>query len=200
MNIQFKTLLWVMFFLVGAGLIVFSSVFRDEKPFSVVSPTPLVLLSPSPTAKIPLPSGTKDKDGLLKGIPDQRLAPTSVPSGQITGPATCQLGGSINFLEKNLYETRGAKIAYQNVDHPARLVFWKILPDDGTIIVGPNIFSGLPLPNGERPVGVSVIKDMLAGSYNLTAAISYGVTDSRGVEKIYNADCTGSIIVNAPPK
>ena len=199
-NFQPKKISWGIVFLAGVGLFVFSSVFRDEKPISAISPAPSILSIPTPTAKIPLPSGTKDKDDLFKGIPDQRLAPTSVPSGQITGPATCQLGGSINFLDKNLYEVKGAKIAYQNVDHPARLIFWKILPDDGSLKAGPNIFSGLSLPNGEHSVGVSIIKDLTAGSYNLTANISYGVTDSRGVEKLYYVDCAGSITVIAPPK
>ncbi|OGN41715.1 MAG: hypothetical protein A2606_02755 [Candidatus Yanofskybacteria bacterium RIFOXYD1_FULL_42_10] len=202
MNFRLKMLSWIIIFVAGIGLIVFSSVLRDQKPFSIISPAPSVsaLLSPSPIVKTPFPSKAKDKDDLFKGIPDQRLAPTSVPSGQITGPATCQLVGSINFLEKNLYENKDAKITYQNIDSPARLVLWKILPDDGDLKIGPNIFSGLPLPNGERSVGVSVLKDFLADSYNLTATVSYGVTDSRGVEKIYYADCTGSITVIAPPK
>jgi hypothetical protein len=183
MNFQPKIVLWVVIFLAGAGLIAFSSIFRDTKKISVSSPTP----SPTGSSPSPRPSPSSGTG-------------TPVPSSQISRPAACQIGGSINFIDENLYETKGAEIAYQNVDHPARLIFWKIVPDDGSLKIGPNIFSGLPLPNGEHAVGASIDKDPTAGSYNLTAAISYGVTDSRGVEKIYNADCTGSVTVIAPPK
>ncbi|MEK7154176.1 MAG: hypothetical protein AAB792_01325 [Patescibacteria group bacterium] len=185
MNFQPKIVLWVVIFLAGAGLIAFSSIFRDTKKISVSSPTP------SPTGSSPSPSPKP----LLSSS-----AGTPVPSNQIGKPVACQIGGSINFIDKNLYQTKGAQIAYQNVDHPARLIFWKIVPDDGSLKVGPNIFSGLPLPNGERPVGASIDKEPTVSFYSLTAAISYGVTDSRGVEKIYNADCTGLVTITAPPK
>ncbi len=184
MNISSKTILWISLFIVGIGLIVFSSVFRDAKKRVSVSPAP----TGASLTFSPVPSSSQ--------LPTTK---TPTPTTKM-GPATCQISGSINFMSKSLYETKGAKIVYQNVDHPARLIFWKILPDDGSLKIGPNIFSGLPLPNGERFVGATPMGDFTANSYTLTASISYGVTDSRQVERIYNSACVGSITVTAPPK
>lgn len=183
MVLSSKTLGWIIVLIIGIGLIVFGSLVRNVKNPVALSPTPKISFSVSPAPSRSSLPATK----------------TPAPTNKM-GPATCQIGGSINFISKNLYETKGAKIVYQNVDDPARLVFWKIAPDDGSLKVGPNIFSGLQLPNGERAVGVTPIKDFSADLYTLTASISYGVTDSRDVERIHNAACAGLITVTAPPK
>lgn len=184
MNISSKTILWICLFVVGVGLIIFSSVFRDSQKRVSVSPTPAgaaLTFSPVPS-RSQMPS-----------------AKTPMPTTKM-GPAACQISGSIHFIDKNLYETKDAKIVYQNIDDSARLVFWKIMPDDGSLKIGPNIFSGLPIPNGEHSVGVTPTKTLTSGLYTLTASVSYGVTDSREVERIYSAACAGSITVTIPFK
>ncbi|MBI2062803.1 MAG: hypothetical protein HYT61_01015 [Candidatus Yanofskybacteria bacterium] len=205
-----KAVFWVLVLVGGFGFIIFSSVSRNnvsdvENPSSsslaMVSPT----ISPanssgivSKITKIVSPSPTPNDDESFKGIPNQGLVQTSVPKEQIIGPATCRLEGSINFISEDLYESKGAKIVYNNVDSPARLIFWKTTPDDGVLKIGPNIFSGLPLPNGEREIGVSIEKAASAKSYTLTASVTYGETDERDVEKIKEASCFGIITVTMP--
>lgn len=169
-----KILFWFLVIMTGVGLMVFASVFRGPKT---------VKSSNTPTPSL-----------------SQTTEPVFSPSGSISSqkPATCQLEGSINFISDNLYETKGAKIKYQNIDSPARLVYWKTVPDDDPFRIGPNIFSGLQLPTGEREVGVSLAKTPVAKSYILTASVTYGVTDSRGVETIKTAPCSGLVKVTLP--
>jgi len=206
-----KFVFWALVLAAGFGLIIFSSVSRNAGP-NVQNPSPstLAMVSPavspaiSPTiapkitkAASPSPSASDDSES-FEGLPDQWLVPTSVPKEQITGPATCRLEGGINFIREDLYESKGAKIVYHDVDSPARLIFWKVTPDDGTLKIGPNIFSGLALPDGEREIGVTIEGTASAKSYALSASITYGETDARDVEKIKEASCFGVITVTMP--
>ena len=208
-KISSKVIFWALVPAAGLGLMIFSSVSRNVGP-SVKNPSPSTLAMVSPTVSpdtVPAitPKATKtaspsssDDGELFKGIPDQQLVPTSVPREQITGPATCRLEGGINFIRGDLYESKGAKIVYHNVDSPARLIFWKVMPNDGVLKVGPNIFSELPLPDGEAEVGVTMEGTASAELYTLTASVTYGETDARGVEKIKEASCFGAITVTMP--
>lgn len=156
--------------------------------------------SPSPTvSNAPQPSSqTKEDDNILLGK-NSHLVQTPVARSLITGPATCQLSGSINFMSADTYETKGAKLVYQNVDDSSRLIFWKITPDDGSLKVGPNIFANIkPLPNGETMVGVAPYGKFTSKEYVLTAYITYGVPQPDGSEKIANANCTGQVTVTTP--
>lgn len=178
-NMIFK---WVIPLGVGLGLIIFVFVFRGQwlrEPEITVSP------QPSPEATVG------------EATPILSFVPT--PSIKIANPAaTCQLTGSIDFIKDDLYETKGAKISYQNVDDIIRQIYWKTNPDDGALVVGPNLFEQLVIPNGERQVGVSLIKSTSVKSYSLTAQITYGVKESNGNVKVKIADCSGSVIVNMP--
>jgi len=112
--------------------------------------------------------------------------------------ASCQLSGSISFINKSLYRTEGAKISYQNIDDITRQIIWTVYPDDGALRVGPNLFEQLKIPNGEREVGVALYDDPTVNSYTLTAAVTYGVDQPDGSEKIEEVKCTGEVIVNIP--
>ncbi|MBI2670148.1 MAG: hypothetical protein HYX20_03320 [Candidatus Yanofskybacteria bacterium] len=210
-KIPSKVVFWALVLVGSLGLMIFSSVSRNAGPsvknpspstLVIVSPTVFPAISPAITPKVTktaLPTPTASDAGeLFKGIPDQGLVPTSVPKEQITGSATCRLEGGINFIREDLYESKGAKIVYHNVDSPARLIFWKVTPDDGVLKIGPNIFSGLPLPGGEREIGVTIEKTASAKSYTLAATITYGENDEREVEKIKEASCFGIITVTMP--
>ncbi|MBI4119844.1 MAG: hypothetical protein HY454_00040 [Parcubacteria group bacterium] len=78
------------------------------------------------------------------------------------------------------------------------MIFWKVTPDDGALRAGPNIFSGLTLPDGEREVGVTIEKITSVKSYTLNTSVTYGEDDERGVEKIKEASCFGVITVTMP--
>lgn len=198
-------ILWSAVLVIGLGLIIYSQFgggFKGEQEgpenlmdndlliSGTVSPSPSFSNTPLPTPR-PKPSATSTP--VSSG---HSLVQTPVPANLITGPATCQLSGSINFINENLYETKGAKMVYQNVDDSSRLVFWKITPNDGALMVSPNIFANIrPLPNSETQVGASLYKTPTAKEYNLTATITYGVKQPDSSEKIERADCTGQVTV-----
>ncbi|OHB19496.1 MAG: hypothetical protein A2913_01175 [Parcubacteria group bacterium RIFCSPLOWO2_01_FULL_40_65] len=171
-----KVILWIIVFVAGAGLIFSANFFRDKGSGGVSLETP----APSETIS-PLPS------------PSPSLRPTSV---QVA--ASCQITGQIVFLDKNFYENKGAKIVYQNVDDPIRQIFWKSNPDDGVLAIGPNLFEDLPLPDGSRNVGLTINKEPFAQNYTLTASITYGARNARGIVEDRIADCTGKVFVQMP--
>lgn len=200
-----KNYIWITVLIAGLGLIIYSQFgggfktgqednenLMDEDLLisGTVSPSPSFSTTPVPTPR-PKPSttGTPVSSG-------QSLVQTPVPANLITGPATCQLSGSINFINENLYETKGAKMVYQNVDDSSRLVFWKTIPDDGALTISPNIFASIqPLPNGETQVGASLYETPTVKEYILTATITYGVKRPDGSEKIERADCSGQVMI-----
>lgn len=159
----------------GLGLIISANIFRDTNPSGNLS---VLTQTPSPT---------------LEPINQPTPRPTVSPKSVV---ATCQLGGEIRFIKQNLYETRGAKITYQNVDDPTRQIFWKSEPNDETLAVGPNLFEELPLPNGQREIGVSLKNNPTSKSYILTAVITYGARNLNGDIEVRNVDCVGKIIVD----
>lgn len=216
-----KSYIWIIVLAAGLGLIVYSQFgggFKSGQEDSEnlmdgdllitgkALPSPSVSNTPGSTPSIdsgqassPQAVPTPRPSPSVIGSPSssgQSLVQTPVPANLITGPATCQLSGSINFINENLYETKGANMVYQNVDDSSRLVFWKITPNDGALTVSPNIFANIrPLPNGEAQVGASLYKTPTAKEYNLTATITYGVKQPDGSEKTERADCTGQVMV-----
>lgn len=194
MNVFQNKVLWFGILLAGICFVVLFFVVRESRQIS----GPIISLSPSavPTATLPISPLPSKKPTLDR---EKIYLPTPPPRSLITGPATCQLGGSIEFINENLYETKGAKISYQNVDDPIRLIYWKVTPDNGALRVGPNVFSQFSnLPNGEKEIGVSLNKPATVKSYILTAMISYGVIKPNGAEEIRNSDCSGSIALTLP--
>src|SRR3989344_7514265 len=99
-------ILWIIILIAGAGLLISANIFRDTNPGSIVGTS----IEPTST---PEPQTTP------------RPSPKPSPSFPI---ATCQLSGSVKFINENLYETIGAKIAYQNVDDAIRQIYWKSNP------------------------------------------------------------------------
>lgn len=175
-----QTLLWVGLAVIGLGLIISADVFRD-KPANV-------FLNPSPT-----PSQTASPSV----SPSPTFSPAATPRpSPAAAPASCQLSGSIEYISGNIYETKGAKIVYQNVDDKIRQIYWKLEPDDGTLTAGPNLFEQLDIPDGEREVGVSLNKTPVAESYVLTAAVTYGERQLSGEVLTRVAECSGFITVD----
>lgn len=165
----------------GAGLIISANIFRDTGPKPVANN----------------PEATSEPTNSPELQTTQRVTPK--PGGQDSLPqATCQISGAIKFINHNLYETIGAKIAYQNVDDEIRQIYWKSSPNDGALSVGPNLFEGLEIPNGQREIGVVLKNESPAASYLLTAAISYGIKQPNGAVEEKVADCTGTIKVTTP--
>ena len=171
-----KVILWIVVLLAGAGILISANIFRDKNSGSVSLETP----APSETVS-PLSS------------PSPSPRPTLVQAA-----ATCQITGQIVFLDKNIYENKGAKIVYQNVDDVIRQIYWKSDPDDGVLAIGPNLFEELPLPSGERNVGVAVNKETAVKNYTLTASINYGVKNANGIIEERIANCTGKVSVQMP--
>ncbi|MBI4120391.1 MAG: hypothetical protein HY454_02900 [Parcubacteria group bacterium] len=173
-----KAILWIIVLAAGISLLISANIFRDKTPGNISQQTP----APSETIS-PLPS------------PSPSPRPSSLP-----GPveATCQITGQIVFLDRNLYENKGAKITYQNVDDVIRQIYWKSNPDDGVLAIGPNLFEDLPLPSGERNVGVAVNKEPFAKSYTLTASITYGMRNARGIVEERIANCVGKVSIQMP--
>ena len=167
-------LIWIVILAAGGGLLLSANVFRDKGPGNISqgTPTPSETVSPSPS---PLPSPR--------------------PTAPLIA-ATCQVKGEIVFLNKNMYENKNAKIVYQNVDDAIRQIYWKSEPNDGALTVGPNLFEDLPLPDGERNVGVALAKETTAKNYTLTASITYGIKNSRGGVEEKIANCAGKVSVD----
>ena len=172
--------LWVVILVAGIGLIISANIFRDKLP----NPNQISKGSPTPS-----------ESPLASPSPSPRPSPSS---NNIFVPATCQLSGEIRFINKNLYETIGAKIIYQNVDDKIRQIYWKSDPADGVLTAGPNLFEDLPIPNGQSDVGVALIKEPAVKIYTLTASITFGakMVDSSIEER--EARCTGSVKVTIP--
>lgn len=172
-----KVILWAIVLTAAAGLLIIANVFRDKSADTVSqqSSTPAETVSPSVS---PSPS------------------PRPTASKQIS--TACQIAGEVVFLNKNFYENRGAKIVYQNVDDVIRQIYWKSNPDDGVLAIGPNLFEDLPIPDGERNVGVAINKDKTpAPNYTLTASITYGVRNASGIVENRIADCTGKVVIDS---
>ncbi len=175
-----KVILWIIVLVAGIGLIISANIFQDKflsNPTSQTTPTPSSSESPSLT---PAPS------------------PSSSPKSSANIAATCQLSGEIRFISKDLYETIGAKIVYQNVDDKIRQIYWKSNPADGTLTVGPNLFENLAIPNGQSDVGVALVKKSTIKTYTLTASITYGIKRADGFVEEREAQCSGSTKVTMP--
>lgn len=170
---------WFVILIIGIGLIISANIFRDQglKP---VANNPEITNEPTNS---PEPQTTLN----LKPKQDNQT---------FLLPTACQLSGEIKFINDSLYETKDAKITYQNVDDEIRQIYWKSNPDDGVLSVGPNLFEGLEIPNGQREIGVALKGKPTAGKYTLTASINYGVKQPSGATEEKIANCSGKISVD----
>lgn len=163
---------------------------------AVASPTPLP--SPKPNISkvpVPLPSG----DGRTTFIDE------TVPWPLLLADASCELKGEIRFLDSNTYDNQDALFVYKGIDHPARNIFWTVTPQDN-VSVGPNIFSKIPIPNGENLLGVFLPQNPKYKKYEITAKIQYGrLVDAKGnfvtvggYVKVFEKQCQDKTVVILP--
>lgn len=181
-----KTILISAAVIIGLVSFLFYSDLGNQNPDITPYPSETITASPTPTP-----------------TPTSSAKPTNSASPSVSYKIpSCNVSGEIVFLDlaRRMYETRNAKFAWQNVESPAQLIFWEYTPNDGSFEFGPKIFASLPLPSGSYIPGVSIVKDKTtsAKSYLVTSYITYGVTDSRGVETTKNMPCTGSIKLILP--
>ena len=177
-----KIVLWVVILTTGAGLLILANIFRDKKPGNIFQGTP----TPSETVFL-----SPDSTSSPQASPSPRPRPTLNQAA-----TTCQIKGEIVFLNKDTYENKGALIAYKNVDDVIRQIYWKADPNDGALTIGPNLFEDLTLPDGERNIGVALVKESKAENYTLTASITYGIKNSRGGVEEKIANCAGKVSVD----
>lgn len=169
----------------------------SESPKTSISPFP----SPSPSqlpkvSRTPLPTG----DGRTTFVGE------SVPWHLLLSDASCELKGEIKFINANTYDNQDAVFIYNGIDHPARNIKWTKTPDDGSLAIGPNIFSKIPIPNGQLLLGVFPLETPGSKRYELTAKIAYGrLVDENGKfvtaggnVKIFEKQCDGKTVIVFP--
>ena len=186
MKLTYKIISGLIILAIGMVLIVvFFTKKYSQKPEDLV-------LSPTPTPKTFNPSPSTNS-GSPVSTPTTTPTPNLQDSTSIVGrlaPAKCNLTGEIIFIEPNLYESRGAFIEYENIDHEARLITWTVIPGYD-FSMGPNIFASLPIPIGK--VGLSAsLDDILPAQkeYTVKAKVNYGQIVNGDI-KLFEAECTG---------
>src|SRR3989338_9917031 len=205
-----KNKIFLLIFLVGAvfSIVYFGGfwssnrqIFSPTNTPDLTSPKPTGSSSPEPTKKpgltsvpVPMPTGSGNV-----------FYDRPVPWEFLLNNATCKLEGEIKFLGPDLYSHQGALFTYTGVDNPARNILWTITPSDD-ISVGPNLFSKMPLPNGESLLSIVLPENPKFKTYEFTAKIQYGrlvddkgnfVTASGNV-KVFEKQCDGKTVVVLP--
>ena len=200
-----NAIIWLLILMVGIALVGFyvwtqpiernvvvnspePSVYPETSSFPAPSPKPSV-------SKVPLPTG----DGKTTFIGD------TVPWSLLLTDASCELRGEIKYLNHNTYDNQDALFIYKGIDHPGRNILWTVTPQDN-ILVGPNIFSSSPIPNGESLLGISLPENPISKTYDLTAKIQYGrLVDTNGkfvtiggTVKLFEKQCKGKTTIVLP--
>ena len=166
--------------LMGGVLVgVYLWVFGGIKPMSSVvnSPEPSQVESPSATS-----------------IPTKSPSATNIVIPVVS--PLCQLKGEVKFLDINTYDNQDALFIYSGIDDPARNIMWTVYPQDD-IRVGPNIFTKLPVPNGESLLGVFLPENPKYKRYELTAKVQYGKIVDGNVN-VLEKQCDGKTVVVLP--
>jgi hypothetical protein len=191
---KFSTLFWVVIIGVGITLFIIGGG-NDSEPLETDEP---VTESPTPT---PTPGSTitpvVNKTPAPTPSDNGFVIPTSPPRSEITGPARCTLSGKVVFSDPNT-AINDALITYDNIDSPARLIFWENSPRGNIFSIGPNIFSQIPLPSGESRITVVIDGETqpTVSNYTLTARVTYAIVDADGAPiAIRESECSGSIQV-----
>ncbi|MDO8496045.1 MAG: hypothetical protein Q7S43_01165 [bacterium] len=175
----------------GLGLMAWYGYFLRSDPGD-----PNIVLPTSPAT----PTGTLVPSPQVTPRPSVPVmsTPTTTPFlglNGVTSPATCQVGGEVEFASADSFRSLGSKISWQNIDSRGRLINWHISPDD-KLAVGPNIFESLPLPNGQyENLTVRLPENPIAKTYFLIASVTYGQFIKENIE-IKEANCTGQVKVN----
>ncbi|TSC91548.1 MAG: hypothetical protein CEN90_346 [Parcubacteria group bacterium Licking1014_17] len=163
---------------------------KEEQNPAEESPNPSAIISfstpPKPDSKSPSPAPTSPRP--------MPTVPVNTMIGNLPA-AICSISGIITYISPNTYQSTNAKISYKNIDHPSRLVYWDIKPR-ADFDVGPNIFSGLKIPDGEHDITATMKKDIAPyKQYSLTARVTYGKF-VNGDLKIFESQCSGETIIS----
>lgn len=190
--VKFPTIIWLVVIALGLTLFIVgdNKNLRSSLVDEIGSILPSTTLTPTPTST-PTPIVTKKPTP----TPTVNVTPTPV---SIAPAASCSLsGGRIVFLEPGVARNEEAQIIYKDIDDTARLIFWQSTPGSGGVLsIGPNMFAGLPLPDGQENVLVVADTDEIVKRYVLTAQVNYGVRDEDGVViRTEKVDCSGEIEV-----
>ena len=179
---------WGGALLVGAGLIFYSYISAPVKQTE----------QPVDNGVVQSPVSTATPNSAFSPVPSLTTKPTEEPFIGLRGvkaPATCQVGGEINFSDKNTFSSKDLKISWQNIDSQGRLIKWRISPQDG-LMIGPNIFANLNIRNGEyESLTVRLPENPISKTYLLTASVTYGQI-IQGDVKVKEANCSGQVKVN----
>lgn len=203
-----NNIIWIGILIVGLVFTVLSltqNKSEEDTAKSIPSELPEVSISPSPSpspsqlpkvSKTPWPTG----DGRTTFVGE------SVPWHLLLSDASCELKGEIKFLNSDIYDNQDAVFIYNGIDHPGRNITWIKTPDDGSLAIGPNIFSKIPIPNGQLLLGVFPLEEPKSKRYELTAKIAYGrLVDENGKfvfaggnVKVFEKQCQGKTTVVFP--
>lgn len=171
----------------GAAVVWYGYLSRTRDADPSVTPDVGQVLTPVPT---PRPDSTSSP----QATPSSTEEPFSGLHG-IKSPATCQVGGEVNFSDRDTFSTTDSKISWQNVDSQGRLINWRISPQDN-LKIGPNIFGNLVVPDGQYDnLTVRLPENPISKNYILTASVTYGQF-IQGDLKVKETNCFGSVRVN----
>jgi len=202
-NIILVVILIVGIFLIGfyvwtSDILRTSDVINSPEPS--VSPeassSPISTPTPRPNiTRTPTPSG----NGQTSFIGE------TVPWSLLLSDASCELKGEIKFLNHNSYDNQDTLFIYKGIDHPGRNIFWTVTPQDN-ISVGPNIFSNIPIPNGEHLLGIVLPDNPKSKRYEITAKVQYArqvdaqgnFVTAGGNVKLFEKQCDGKTVVVLP--
>ena len=201
----------VFLILITAGVVFSAVYFGGLWPSNQQSslPTPVSTSSPQAT---PTPTPNLTKSPGLTSVPvpmptygGGAFYDRPVPWELILSDASCKLQGEIKFLASDLYDNQNARLIYGGVDNPARNISWTVTPEDD-LSIGPNLFSRLPLPNGESLLSIVLPENPKSKKYELTAKVQYGrlidknggFVAAGGNVKVFEKQCEGKTTIVLP--
>jgi hypothetical protein len=128
---------------------------------------------------------------------DRNIPDGAVPIAPARDFANCKVSGDLIFRSQNSYNSTTSFFEYENIDNDVRLIFWKIEPEVKVDVdIGPNMFSGLNVPDGKERISLVFYDIPSEKEYTLTASVSYGVNvkaeSGNLVEKTVYKKCDGS--------
>ena len=166
-------------------------------------------LTPTPSASSstsPDPSSTASPSVSSSPLPSvSSQVGATVPWNLLPKEASCTLRGEVRYLNANTYDNQDALFIYSGIDHPGRNIHWTVTPEDG-LAIGPNIFTKMPIPNGESLVGVTLPANPKYKRYELRAVVDYGrliddkgnIVTVGGNVKVFQKQCSGKTTVILP--
>lgn len=202
-----NNIIWLVILTAGVALVGIYFWIPDAQQASSISsitdvPSITPEASPSPSSR---PNITKVPVSFPTGNGKTSFVGESVPWSLLLVDASCELKGELKFLNHNTYDNQDALFSYNGIDSPGRNILWTITPQDN-ISVGPNIFSNIPIPDGESLLGVSLPENPKSRTYDITAKIQYGrLVDTNGkfvtaggTVKMFEKQCKGKTTIVLP--